>query len=82
MARAYAGVLGSLACGMILTRGLIAGSSPESTIATACGALFAFSAMGWVAGLLARRFVEESVRARFQAALTSLERQHKQAAKA
>lgn len=73
MAKAYAGVLGSLACGMILARGLLAGGSPESTIASGCAALFGFAALGWIAGQLAKRFVEESVRARFQAALQALD---------
>jgi hypothetical protein len=77
MARAYAGVLGSLACGMILARGLLAGGGLESTIAAACAALFAFAALGWTAGQLAERFVAESVRARFQAALISLEGEQK-----
>lgn len=73
MPRAYAGVLGSLACGMILARGLLAGSGLESTIAAACAALFGFAALGWIAGQLAERFIQESVRTRFQAALASLE---------
>jgi hypothetical protein len=73
MARSYAGVLGTLACGMILTRGLIAGGGLESTVPMACVALFGFAALGWIAGQLAQRFTQESVRTRFQAALASLE---------
>jgi myo-inositol catabolism protein IolC len=60
-----------LACGMILARGLLAGGGLDSTIASACAALFGFAALGWIAGQLAQRFVEESVRNRFQAALQS-----------
>lgn len=77
MAKAYAGVLGPLACGMILARGLLTGGSLESTIATACAAMFGFAAVGWIAGNLAQRFVEESVRTRFQAALQSLDAEPK-----
>lgn len=73
MGQAYAGVLGLLACGLTLVRGLAAGAAPESTIAAACGSLFAFAAVGWIAGRLAERFTEESVRSRFQQALHSLE---------
>ena len=73
MPRAYAGVLGPLACEVILARGLLAGGDLESTIATACLVLFGFAALGWIAGQLAERFVQESVRTRFQAALASLE---------
>jgi hypothetical protein len=58
---------------MILARGLLASGGLESTIATACVALFGFAALGWIAGQLAERFVQESVRSRFQAALASLE---------
>ena len=71
MGRAYAGVLGPLAFAMIVARGLLAGSGLESTLAAACLALFGFAALGWIAGELAARFVEESVRARFQAMLQS-----------
>lgn len=78
MGRAYAGVLGSLACGMILARGVIACGGLESTIASACLALFGFAALGWIAGQLAERFTQESVRMRFQAALASLEVDKKQ----
>ena len=77
MAKAYAGVLGPLACGMILARGLLTGGSLESTIATACAAMFGFAAVGWIAGNLAQRFVEESVRSRFQAMLQSASGQQK-----
>ncbi len=77
MGKYYAGVLGPLACGMILARGLIAGGGLESTIATACLALFGFAALGWIAGQLAQRFIDESVRNRFQAAMASLGEQKK-----
>lgn len=73
MPRAYAGVLGLLACGLVLARGLLSGSQLESTMLAACLALFGFAALGWIAAQLAVRFVDESVRNRFQAALDSLE---------
>lgn len=73
MARSYAGVLGTLACGMVLARGLVTGSPMESTVASACQALFVFAALGWIAGQLAERFTQESVRGRFQEAWASLE---------
>jgi hypothetical protein len=79
MAREYAGVLGPLACGMILARGLITGGGMEITISTACVALFGFAGIGWIAGQLAERFLEESVRTRFQSALQSLEADTKKA---
>ena len=82
MARTYAGVLGTLACALVITRALLAGGGLETTIATACAALFGFAALGWIAGQLAERFTQESVRTRFQAALVSLETGTKKPAKA
>ncbi|HZL91561.1 MAG TPA: hypothetical protein VFB96_24540 [Pirellulaceae bacterium] len=68
MARSYAGVLGTLAFGMILVRGLIAGSGLECCVASACLALFCFAALGCIAGQLAERFTGESVRSRLPVA--------------
>jgi hypothetical protein len=73
MGRAYAGTLGPLACAVILTRGLVHGGGVEATILFACGALFLFAGIGYVAGQLADLFVRESVRTQFQAALATYE---------
>jgi hypothetical protein len=74
MGRTYAGSLGLLACGITLIRGLVQGASSEATILTACGGLFLFALVGYVAGELAELFVRESVRTQFQAALAEWER--------
>lgn len=71
MGRAYAGTLGPLACGVILTRGLLGGGGLESTILSSCGGLFLFALIGYVAGQLADLFVRESVVTQFQAALAT-----------
>jgi hypothetical protein len=73
MGRTYAGVLGLLAFGLILARGLLRGSDAEACLAAACGGLFGFAAVGLVAGTLADRFISEAVKARFEAALKSLD---------
>ncbi len=73
MGRTYAGVLGTLACGLILARGVLAGGNLEGTLAAACGGLFGFAAWGFIAGNLAERFTNESVRQKFEAALKSME---------
>lgn len=73
MARSYAGVLGSLACGMIIARGLLLGSDLEGTLAAACGGLFGFAALGFVAANLAEQFTNEAVRIRFKTALEAIE---------
>jgi hypothetical protein len=73
MGRKYAGVLGLLAFGLIVARGLLLGSDAEACLAAACGGLFGFAAVGVVAGTLADRFTSEAVKAKFEAALKSMD---------
>jgi hypothetical protein len=73
MGRTYAGILGLLAFGLILARGLILGSDADASLAAACGGLFGFAAVGLIAGTLADRFMSEAVKARFEEALKSIE---------
>ena len=73
MGRTYAGVLGLLAFGLILARGLLLGAGAEGTLASACGGLFGFAVAGLLAGALADRFLSEAVKTRFQAALKSMD---------
>ena len=72
MGRSYAGILGPLAGTLVLCRGAISGSGLEATLLIACGAMFGFAAVGFVAGLLAESFIAEGVRHKF---LTALEQQ-------
>ena len=65
MGRYYAGVLGPLAFGTLVFRGLIHGGSIESTLQAACLGLFAFAPIGYVAGQVASFIVEDSVRSKF-----------------
>ena len=74
MGRTYAGVLGLLACGILLARGLASGGSAESTLLAASGGLFLFAGVGYLAGQTAEMLVHDSVRSQFQAALTAWER--------
>jgi hypothetical protein len=71
MGRVYAGTLGSLACGMILARGVVSGGGTEATILAACGGLVLFALVGYLAGQLAEHLVRESVRTQFQAAMAA-----------
>jgi hypothetical protein len=75
MGRAYAGVLGLLACGIILARSLVTGGGADSTLLAASGGLFVFAAIGYLAGQTAELLVRDSVRSQFQAALTAWEQQ-------
>jgi hypothetical protein len=63
----YARLLGPLAFGVIVARGVIHGWSLESTVPSACIHLFAFAAIGYMAGLIAETTIEQSVRERFEA---------------
>ena len=65
MGRTYAGILGWLAFAMLLFRGMLAGSFQPAIVWQACCGLLIFAAVGGVAGMLANRFVTESVLARF-----------------
>jgi hypothetical protein len=78
MQRTYAGMLGLVACGVILARSLLHAGGLESTVLAACGGLFLFALIGFVAGGLADLFVRESVRTQFQSALAAWEKNEKQ----
>ena len=69
MGRSYAGILGPLAGTLVLVRGAISGSGFEMTLMVACGAMFGFAAVGFIAGTLAESFIVEGVRQKFLAAL-------------
>ena len=73
MGRMYAGILGPVAFETILARGLIDAGGAEATarIATLC--LFAFAAIGYLAGRVADQIVTDSVRARFHEELQARE---------
>ena len=73
MGRVYAGILGSLAFSLAIARGVVAGSGTEGTLLAACGAMFVFAALGYVAGQTADYLVSESVRVQFQKAMADWE---------
>ena len=69
MGRKYARLLGPLAFGVMVVRGLIHQWSVEAVIPAACISLFAFAAIGYIAGVIAQTTVEQSVSQRFEAEL-------------
>jgi hypothetical protein len=79
MGRTYAGILGLVACGIILARGLLAGGSAHGMLLAASGGMFVFAALGYLAGQTAELLVRDSVRSQFQAAVTAYEQQHQNA---
>jgi len=80
MGRSYAGILGTLAGTLVLCRGAISGSGLEATMLVACGALFGFGAIGYIAGALAESFTVEGVRQKFLKALEEQQQQARQRA--
>jgi hypothetical protein len=69
MGRAYAGILGPLAFGLVCARGVLAASGTEATLVAAMSALFIFAGIGYLAGQMADYLVRESVRTQFQSAM-------------
>jgi hypothetical protein len=74
MGRAYAGILGPLACAIVIARGLVSGSGAEATVLAASGGLFAFAAFGYVVGQVADYLIRDSVRSQFQSAMADWEK--------
>ncbi len=74
MGRAYAGILGPLAFGLVCARGVLAAGGAEATLLAAMAALFVFAGIGYLAGQLADYLVRESVRTQFQAAMAAWEK--------
>lgn len=73
MARAYAGVLGSLGMAVVMLRGAIAGSGFEGTVANALPAVALLGAVGFFIGWIAEATIDESVRTRLEKQLAELE---------
>ena len=82
MGRAYAGILGTLACGITLARGLVAGAAIDGIVLAACATLFLFAAIGYLAGQMAELIVRDAVQTQFQTALVEWEEKRKAKAKA
>ena len=77
MGRKYAAILGLVAFTTATFRGLLLGATPESTFPGACIGLFAFAAVGYVAGAFAESVVEQAVRMRFAIDLQAAESREK-----
>jgi len=66
MGPSYSGVLGLLAFVLVLSRGMIDGSSADQVLILAGGSLFAFSVLGYLTGRIADRILWDSLRQQFQ----------------
>jgi hypothetical protein len=76
MGRAYAGILGSLACLLTVARGVLGGAAVEGTLLAGSAALALFAIVGYLAGQAAELIVRDSVHTEFQAAMAAWQKQH------
>lgn len=78
MGRNYAGILGPLAFGLIVARGVILGGGVEGTLLAASLASLAFATLGYVAGQMADHLIRESVQNQFRSLMADWEKQQAQ----
>lgn len=72
MARAFSGVLGSIALCLIIVRGLILGWLPDVILTQALVAFAIFASLGFCIGWMAEQTVCESVENRFRSEIARL----------
>lgn len=73
MARAYSGVLGTLALCLVIVCGLVARLSPNEILAQGLVVFFVFGAIGFWIGNVAQKTVSESVENRFRSEMARLQ---------
>ena len=61
----YAGILGPLAYILVLSRGLIDGSSPKSIVGLSNVCLLAFAGIGYLTGRIADKVLWDSLKKQF-----------------
>jgi hypothetical protein len=71
VARQYAGILGLLAFVTVVVRGIAGGSGPQATMMTAILSMFAFAAIGCIAGTIAEGVVRDAIQAKMLAEVES-----------
>ncbi len=72
MARAYSGVLGSVALCLIIVRGLVTGLPPDEILSHGLVVFFGFSGLGFWIGNVAQKTISESVENRFRVEMARL----------
>lgn len=72
MARAYSGVLGSVALSLVILRGLVLGFLPNDILVQALVVFGMFSALGFCIGWIADETVCDSVENRFRSEMARL----------
>ncbi len=72
MARAFAGVLGTIALNLVIVRGLYVGFHPDEILGQALVFFGLFACLGYWIGFIAEKTVSESVENRFRSEMASL----------
>ncbi len=72
MARAYSGVLGSLALCLVISRGLLLGLPTDDCLSQSLVVFFGFAGIGFCIGKIAEKTVCESVESRFRDEIAKL----------
>jgi hypothetical protein len=67
VARQYAGILGLVAFVTVVVRGIAGGDGAHGTILTAVLSMFAFAAIGSIAGTIAEGIVRDAITAKMLA---------------
>ena len=73
MGPSYAGILGSLAYVIVISRGVLQGCAVEGTVKLSILMLFVFAAVGYVIGKIAESTIKDSIRVQLQRELEALE---------
>jgi hypothetical protein len=73
MARAFSGVLGSIAMSIAILRGLVCGSMPNEILTQCLVVFFCFAVLGFWIGFLADKTICESVENRFREEMARLQ---------
>jgi hypothetical protein len=72
MARAYSGVLATVAVSLAITRGLVLGMMPNEILTQCLMFFFLFAMIGYFIGYVAERAVTESLETRFRTEVAAL----------
>jgi hypothetical protein len=73
MGPSYAGILGSLAYVIVISRGVLQGYAVEGTVKLSILMLFVFAAVGYVIGKIAESTIKDSIHVQLRRELEALE---------
>jgi hypothetical protein len=74
MGPSYAGILGSLAYVIVISRGVLQGYAVEGTVKLSILMLFVFAAVGYVIGKIAESTIKDSIHVQLRRELEAFQR--------